>query len=140
MLDARSSRPDFEFERSESGVRYYCRNMPAILTRGLNARVWDEAGHEYIDFLSACGALNYGHNHPILKSRIMSYLASDGILTSLDLHTAAKRAFLKAFREAILTPRGLDYRIQFTGPTGTNAVERLSRHDPRLDVRERQAQ
>lgn len=123
MLDARSSRPDFEFERSESGVRYYCRNMPAILTRGLNARVWDEAGHEYIDFLSACGALNYGHNHPILKSRIMSYLASDGILTSLDLHTAAKRAFLKTFREAILTPRGLDYRIQFTGPTGTNAVE-----------------
>lgn len=97
--------------------------MPAILTRGINARVWDEAGCEYIDFLSACGSLNYGHNHPTLKSRIVDYLASDGILTSLDLHTAAKRAFLRAFREAILTPRGLDYRIQFTGPTGTNAVE-----------------
>ncbi len=123
MLETRSTRPDCEFERSESGVRYYCRNMPAVLTRAMNARVWDEAGCEYIDFLSACGSLNYGHNHPVLKSRIVEYLSSDGILTSLDLHTAAKRAFLKTFREAVLSPRGLDYRIQFTGPTGTNAVE-----------------
>ncbi len=26
-------------------------------------------------------------------------------------------------REIVLEPRGLDYVMQFTGPTGTNAVE-----------------
>lgn len=111
------------FDRTESNVRYYCRHMPAVFTRAANARVWDEDGHEYIDFLSACGSLNYGHNHPLMKAQVIDYLVADGILNALDLHTAVKREFLTAFRESILTPRGLDYRVQFTGPTGTNAVE-----------------
>ncbi len=124
MLDVLSGQhPLFEFEHGESAVRYYCRHMPAVLTRALNAHVWDENGREYIDFLSACGSLNYGHNHPRIKTAVIEYLASDGILNSLDLHTAAKRTFLRAFREIILAPRGLHYRVQFTGPTGTNAVE-----------------
>jgi diaminobutyrate-2-oxoglutarate transaminase len=112
-----------EFDRSESAVRYYCREMPAVFEKALNARIWDENGGEYIDFLSACGSLNYGHNHPFLKSRVMDYLGSDGMLNGLDLHTVAKRDFVRTFREKILAPRGLSYRLQFPGPTGTNAVE-----------------
>ena len=112
-----------EFERSESAVRYYCREMPAVFERACNARIWDENGVEYIDFLSACGSLNYGHNHPFLQSRVMDYLGSDGMINGLDLHTVAKRDFVRTFRETILSPRGLSYRLQFPGPTGTNAVE-----------------
>ena len=37
--------------------------------------------------------------------------------------TGAKRRFLETFRDVILEPRGLDYKLQFTGPTGANAVE-----------------
>jgi len=112
-----------EFETNESGVRYYCRDMPAVFSRALNARIWDEDGTEYIDFLSACGSLNYGHNNPAIKARVIDYLAGDGLLNGLDLHTVAKRDFLKALREIILAPRSMNYRVQFTGPTGTNAVE-----------------
>ncbi|ARQ02727.1 diaminobutyrate--2-oxoglutarate transaminase [Pseudorhodoplanes sinuspersici] len=112
-----------EFEMYESNVRYYCRDMPAVLARASNARIWDEEGYEYIDFFSACGSLNYGHNHPLMKRRVIEYLMTDGMLNSLDLHTTAKRDFLRTFREHILAPRGLVYRVQFTGPTGTNAVE-----------------
>jgi diaminobutyrate-2-oxoglutarate transaminase len=112
-----------EFEASESAVRSYCRNMPAVFSRAVNARVWDENGVEYIDFLSACGSLNYGHNHPLIKARVAHYLTSDGVIGGLDLHTIAKRDFLRTFRETILAPRELDYRLQFTGPTGANAVE-----------------
>jgi diaminobutyrate-2-oxoglutarate transaminase len=97
--------------------------MPAVLSRAVNSRVWDEHGTEYIDFLSGCGSLNYGHNHPLMKERVIAYLSGDGLLNGLDLHTPAKREFLRAFREGILAPRGLNYRVQFTGPTGTNAVE-----------------
>ena len=42
---------------------------------------------------------------------------------ALDLHTTAKRGFLEAFTGKVLEPRGLDYKVQFCGPTGTNAVE-----------------
>lgn len=124
MIDASLRKNPFgDFEAGESEVRYYCREMPAVFTRAVNAQVWDEDGNEYIDFLSACGSLNYGHNHPRMKSEVIAYLAGDGLLNGLDLHTAAKRDFIKAFRQSILVPRGLDYRLQFTGPTGTNAVE-----------------
>ena len=124
MVDAIPAEAAFaEFDTGESAVRYYCREMRAVLVRAANARVWDEDGNEYIDFLSACGSLNYGHNHPAMKARVIDYLAHDGLLNGLDLHTAAKREFLRAFREEILEPRGLRYRVQFTGPTGTNAVE-----------------
>ena len=112
-----------EFARTESEVRYYCRAMPAVFTRAVNARLWAEDGAEYIDFLSACGAQNFGHNHPFIKGRVAAYLAGDGVLNALDLHTSAKADFLHAFRTGILEPRGLSYRLQFPGPTGTNAVE-----------------
>jgi diaminobutyrate-2-oxoglutarate transaminase len=118
-----ASSPTSEFEASESVVRYYCREMRAVFSRAVNARVWDEEGAEYIDFLSGCGSLNYGHNHPEMKARVIDYLTGDGILNGLDLHTVAKRDFLRDFREVILEPRGLSYRVQFTGPTGANAVE-----------------
>ena len=35
----------------------------------------------------------------------------------------AKLGFLRKFREVVLAPRALDYRVQFCSPTGANAVE-----------------
>jgi diaminobutyrate-2-oxoglutarate transaminase len=37
--------------------------------------------------------------------------------------TTAKRALLERLQEVIFEPRRLDYKVQFPGPTGTNAVE-----------------
>src|SRR3546814_13803270 len=39
------------------------------------------------------------------------------------MYTEAKAAFIAAFEDIVLQPRSLDYRLQFTGPTGANAVE-----------------
>jgi diaminobutyrate-2-oxoglutarate transaminase len=107
----------------ESVVRSYCRRMPSVYSRAINAEIWDEDGNRHIDFLSSCGSVNYGHNNPFLKARLIQYIAADGITNSMDLRTSAKRLFLKSLQENILSPRGLDYRVQFPGPTGTNAVE-----------------
>ncbi len=46
-----------------------------------------------------------------------------GIVHSLDQATTAKKHFLERFYYDILQPRHMDYKVQFTGPTGTNAVE-----------------
>ena len=85
--------------------------------------LYDESGDGWIDFLAGAGTLNYGHNHPVLKERVIEYLDQDGVLHGLDLHTSAKRQFLKTFEKHILWPLEMDYKVQFTGPTGTNAVE-----------------
>ncbi|MCE9662383.1 diaminobutyrate--2-oxoglutarate transaminase [Halomonas sp. M5N1S17] len=110
-------------ERMESNVRTYSRSFPVVFTKAMNARLTDENGREYIDFLAGAGTLNYGHNNPHLKQALLDYLASDGIVHSLDFWTAAKRDYLETLEEVILKPRGLDYKIQLPGPTGTNAVE-----------------
>jgi diaminobutyrate-2-oxoglutarate transaminase len=111
------------YERMESQVRSYSRSMPRQFSRADGIWMHDDRGGRYLDFLSGCSSLNYGHNHPVLKKALLDYIASDGITLSLDLHTEAKAAFLQAFESLILKPRKLDYRAMFTGPTGTNAIE-----------------
>ncbi|HVS86072.1 MAG TPA: diaminobutyrate--2-oxoglutarate transaminase [Gaiellaceae bacterium] len=111
------------FEERESEIRSYCRAFPAVWTSARGAHLYAADGRAYVDFLAGAGALNYGHNHPALKAALVEYLAGDGVGHALDMHTTAKEAFLSAFVEDVLEPRGLDHKVQFTGPTGTNAVE-----------------
>ncbi|MEY9839846.1 diaminobutyrate--2-oxoglutarate transaminase [Streptacidiphilus sp. EB103A] len=107
----------------ESEVRSYCRNWPVEFERAAGSRMFDRDGRAYLDFFAGAGALNYGHNHPVLKRALISYLEQDGVTHSLDMLTLAKQDFLAEFAGRVLGPRRLDYRVQFPGPTGTNSVE-----------------
>ena len=111
------------FESLESEVRSYCRGWPAVFDKASGSHLYDEDGNAFLDFFAGAGTLNYGHNHPQLKERLLDYLAGDNIVHSLDMYTVAKRRFLETFNDVILAPRGLDYRIQFPGPAGAAAVE-----------------
>jgi len=111
------------FEEIESEVQSYARSFPRVFNRAKGEFLYDEEGGEYLDFLAGAGTLNYGHNNPVFKEKLLDYINSDGITHGLDLHTRAKGEFLESFNEKILKPRHLDYVVQFTGPTGTNAVE-----------------
>jgi len=107
----------------ESEVRSYCRNFPAVFNTASGSHLYDVDGNSYLDFFAGASVLNYGHNHPRLKNALLDYIASDGITHGLDMATEAKAQFLETFRERILKPRDMDYKVQFPGPTGTNAVE-----------------
>ncbi len=111
------------FATYESDVRSYSRSFPVVFATAHGAILEDETGKEYVDFLSGAGTLNYGHNNPTLKRALLDYLESDGIVHGLDMATQAKRHFLECLQEIVLKPRGLRYKVQFTGPTGANAVE-----------------
>lgn len=111
------------FEKCESNVRSYCRSFPDIFHRAKGSMIYSDSGKEYIDFFAGAGALNYGHNHDYIKQKVMSYLDADGIAHGLDMYTSAKEKFLAKFDEVVLSSKKLDYRIQFCGSTGTNAVE-----------------
>jgi len=111
------------FDDLESEVRSYCRNWPVVFDSAVGSRLTDVDGRSYLDFFAGAGALNYGHNPPALKRPLLEYLARDGVTHGLDMYTTAKAEFLTTFREVVLAPRGLDYKVQFPGPTGANAVE-----------------
>jgi len=111
------------FEKLESNVRSYARSFPVVFDRAEGAALYDTDGKRYIDFLAGAGTLNYGHNNPHCKQALLDYIGADGIAHGLDMHTRAKADFLESFEKHILEPRKMDYRVQFTGPTGTNAVE-----------------
>jgi diaminobutyrate-2-oxoglutarate transaminase len=111
------------FEQHESEIRGYCRHYPTVFASASGARQVDEDGRSYLDFFAGAGVLNFGHNHPAMKQALIEFLEADGVAHSLDTYTTTKRAFIERFHEVVLAPRGMDHRLQFMGPTGSNAVE-----------------
>lgn len=110
-------------DKLESEVRGYVRAYPTVFKTAKDSYMYNEEGKEFVDFLAGAGSLNYGHNNPDLKNKIVDYLAEDGVVHGLDMATSAKEEFMKTFHEKILVPRDMNYKLQFPGPTGTNAVE-----------------
>ncbi|HEY1761048.1 MAG TPA: diaminobutyrate--2-oxoglutarate transaminase [Acidimicrobiales bacterium] len=111
------------FETWESEVRSYVRSFPTVFDTARGSVLIGEDDNQYIDFFAGAGTLNYGHNNPLLKQALIDYIERDGIVHSLDMATRAKREFIESFVNLILTPRGLQYKLHFTGPTGANATE-----------------
>ncbi|MGF1724338.1 diaminobutyrate--2-oxoglutarate transaminase [Photobacterium nomapromontoriensis] len=111
------------FKKQESNVRSYSNSFPVVFQKAKGCWLETNNGDRYLDFLAGAGSLNYGHNNPVLKEALLDYIGMDGITHGLDMHSNAKADFLSAFSRYILEPRGLNYKMQFTGPTGTNAVE-----------------
>lgn len=111
------------FKEIESEVQSYSRSFPCVFNRAKDEFMWDEDGNKYLDFLAGAGTLNYGHNNDHFKDSLVQYIMDDGITHGLDMHTKAKGDFLNTFNDKILKPRDMEYMVQFTGPTGTNAVE-----------------
>lgn len=111
------------FNKFESNVRSYCRTFPDVFNTALGYTIYNDKGKPYLDFFAGAGTLNYGHNNPVVKNAVIEYIENDGIVHSLDLHTKAKEHFIDIFQQIILEPRKMDYKLQFTGPTGANAIE-----------------
>ncbi|HEY7885965.1 MAG TPA: aspartate aminotransferase family protein [Cellvibrionaceae bacterium] len=111
------------FDQRESDIRAYCRVYPVVFDKAENARQTDETGKQYIDFFAGAGVLNFGHNNPHMKKAVIEYIDNNGVTHSLDMHTTAKRDYMERFVKTILEPRGMTHKMQFMGPTGTNAVE-----------------
>ena len=110
-------------EENESCVRSYCRKYPVVFETAKGSCIYDENKEEYLDFLSGCGALNYGHNNGEIKGILIDYLLKDNITHAMDMYTRAKAEFIDTFEKRILEPKGLSYKMMFCGPTGTNANE-----------------
>jgi len=124
------------FDQRESNIRAYCRVYPVVFDKANNARQTDEDGKEYIDFFAGAGVLNFGHNNERMTKAVIEYIQSGGVLHALDMKTTAKRRFMERFEKVILKPRNMTHKMQFMGPTGTNAVEAAMKLARRVTARQ----
>jgi len=106
----------------ESNVRSYPRKLPLAIAKAKGAWITDVEGKEYLDCLAGAGTLALGHNHPEVLESIQSVITSGLPLHTLDLTTPLKDEF-SAYLLSLLPGEGKEYCLQFTGPSGADAVE-----------------
>src|SRR5688500_13665376 len=95
----------------ESAARLYARRLPVTLTEGDGVLVRDTSGRTYLDCLAGAGSLALGHRHPAVVGALQDVLRSGAPLTTLDLSTPLREAFIEALF-AVLPPSLRDGRIQ----------------------------
>jgi diaminobutyrate-2-oxoglutarate transaminase len=107
----------------ESNARTYARTFDRMISKGHLSKVWDVEGNEYIDCLACAGALPLGHNHPYVMERVARFIESGHVLQGLDIPTIAKHDFIKQLMQTLPGEFAEHARLQFCGPTGSDAVE-----------------
>ncbi len=110
-------------QQQESNARSYPRRIPLALTRAHGIYVEDVEGRTFIDCLAGAGALVLGHNHPAVISAIRGVLDSGLPLLTLDLTTPVKDKFVQDLFFLLPASFRSQAKIQFCGPSGTDAVE-----------------
>ncbi|WP_456781653.1 aminotransferase class III-fold pyridoxal phosphate-dependent enzyme [Bradyrhizobium sp. USDA 3315] len=123
-------------EALESGVRTHLRSFPATFCRTCGSIMLTEDGRKVIDFLCGAETLNSGHNNSRFKAAITDYLASNAVVHGLNIATPAKLEFMEIFNSVILQRQNLQYRSQFTGPTGANAIEAATKLSRKVSGRQ----
>lgn len=104
-------------------ARSYPRRIPLALKRARGIHVEDVEGRQFIDCLAGAGTLALGHNHPVVVEAIQRVLADELPLHTLDLTTPVKDRFVQDLFAVLPEALRRDAKIQFCGPTGTDAVE-----------------
>lgn len=106
----------------ESNVRSYPRKLPLAIAKAQGVWITDVENNQYLDCLAGAGTLALGHNHPDVLQSIQSVITSGLPLHTLDLTTPLKDRFSE-YLLSLLPGQGKEYCLQFTGPSGADAVE-----------------
>ncbi|MFW0700011.1 diaminobutyrate--2-oxoglutarate transaminase [Pantoea sp. R13S299] len=106
----------------ESNVRSYPRKLPFAIAKAQGVWITDVENNQYLDCLAGAGTLALGHNHPDVLQSIQHVITSGLPLHTLDLTTPLKDEFSE-YLLSLLPGQGKEYCLQFTGPSGADAVE-----------------
>ena len=99
----------------------YPKGVPIAFDKALGANVIDVDGNVYIDFFSSCGVMNFGHNNPDILQDVQKN--EHTIMQAVDFPTKNKIDFMEKLLSILPTAMKGKYKINFGGPTGSDAVE-----------------
>ena len=120
----RSSRYYLERQQNvESNARTYPRRLPLAIRKAQGVYVTDVDGRTYLDCLAGAGTLALGHNHSVVVEAIRRHLDEGCPLHTLDLTTPTKDQFVQELFASLPPSFAARARVQFCGPTGSDAVE-----------------
>src|SRR5579862_2801104 len=111
---AKQANPFIDLEMQFGAANYA--PLPIVLTKGEGVYVWDDAGHRYLDMMSAYSAVSHGHCHPKLV-KVLRAQASELCIVSRAFYTDKLGLFLKKACELTGFERALPMN------TGAEAVE-----------------
>lgn len=99
----------------------YPKGIPLAFDRAKGAIVTDVDGNSYVDFFSSCGVMNLGHNNLDILEAVKQ---GEGLmLQAVDFPTKARVEFTEKFLGMLPETMQGKYKINFGGPTGSDAVE-----------------
>ena len=110
-------------EAIESNARTYPRRLPIALKSGRGVVVRDTEGRDYFDCLAGAGTLALGHNHPVVIEAIHHALSEEVPFQTLDFPTPFKDRFISDLFESLPEYFSKNFKIQFCGPSGADAIE-----------------
>jgi len=115
-MTAAATRSDLLIAKEEQYGAHNYHPLEAVIERGQGVHVWDVAGKQYYDFLSAYSAVNQGHCHP----RIIQALTQQAQKLTL-ISRAFYNSELGPYEEFITQLFGYDKVLPMN--TGVEAVE-----------------
>lgn len=90
--------------------------LPVEFVRGEGARLWDDEGHEYLDFLAGISVTSVGHCHPHVIAAVTEQAARLTHVTNIFYTEPAMRL------AARLSQRSLGGKVYFSN-SGAEAIE-----------------
>lgn len=117
---------DFYLKRqaeTESNARSYPRRLPFALKKASGSWIEDVEGNKYLDALCGAGTMALGHNHPEIIQTLKELFDSEFPLHTLDITTPVKDHFVEYLFKKLPVEMGGDVKIQFCGPSGSDAVD-----------------
>jgi predicted acetylornithine/succinylornithine family transaminase len=118
-----------ELERAYA-IPTYLRN-PVQFVRGEGARLWDEDGNEYLDFLAGISVLNVGHCHPRVVAAIQEQATRLTHVSNL-YYTEPVMLLSKALSESSL--RGKVFFANSGAEANEAAIKLARRAKPRGEI------
>ena len=103
----------------------------AVLTRGTGARVWDDAGREYLDLLGGIAVNALGHAHPAIVEAVTTQLQTLGHVS--NFFATAPQVELAERLVALLGTPGKVF-LSNSGAEANEAALKLTRRTGRTQV------
>ncbi|MHA2296894.1 MAG: aspartate aminotransferase family protein [Candidatus Hodarchaeales archaeon] len=99
----------------------YPRNIPLVIDEARGSTIKDVDGNIFIDFFGGAGVIAVGHCNPVVMEAVKEQQKK--VMHTLDFPTEVRLELIEKIRKIMPGDLKENVKVQFGGPTGSDAVE-----------------